>query len=391
MQQNPMPAIEGSTAEVKTTFNAGQRGPIALIILFGVFGVGFMTIGVWLLVLQQYRLAVYQPTPATVVSSHVSTHHGRHGTSYWPAITYAYSVGGQSYRSDRVFPAGGMPDFNESAWQTVARYPAGAAITAWYDPAEPGSAFLIHFGSYFPFLFILFPSVFVIVSLDLLASMLRISRTPPPPAPFESGWFRVAEQGTIGGRFRLMATALVLWIIVSIALCLDYYLLKQRVADRYLAILGGIGIVVAALLAYFTWSRWQLCHDFLDAIVQISKPSIHRGDIVQFRVQLPVRRDVEISDLAVGLVCICDARLSTAGKTRYSSAESWSHWNKLMVQRHYAAGSHLEAQEKLALPADANPTTARFGGYPFYRWYIALEVSSPQTAKLRFRYPIVVE
>jgi len=66
-------------------------------------------------------------------------------TSFTPRVTYEYEVNGQRYRSDRLktsdgfFRAGLLPG---SAEAVVARYPAGAQVFVYYNPANPHEAVL---------------------------------------------------------------------------------------------------------------------------------------------------------------------------------------------------------------------------------------------------------
>lgn len=87
----------------------------------------------------------FVPVQATVVSATVYTRVGGrtgHGPSHRPHVVYRYQHAGQDYRADRYFYTGdGWPDADAAA-ATVARYPPGALVEAFVDPADPRNAVL---------------------------------------------------------------------------------------------------------------------------------------------------------------------------------------------------------------------------------------------------------
>jgi hypothetical protein len=64
----------------------------------------------------------------------------RAGKAYWPTIHYRYSVGGTTFSGDRVSfrPSYGRAE----AQDAVARFPAGAPVSIWYRPGDPGESVL---------------------------------------------------------------------------------------------------------------------------------------------------------------------------------------------------------------------------------------------------------
>jgi hypothetical protein len=86
-------------------------------------------------------------TKGTVLSATVQvSHHGssRHES---PLVLYAYQVNGQVFQGQRVrfgdeygrIAVGGT---ETSASNTVARYPSGASVVVYYDPANPANSAL---------------------------------------------------------------------------------------------------------------------------------------------------------------------------------------------------------------------------------------------------------
>ncbi len=65
------------------------------------------------------------------------------GPTYSPTIRYAYDVGGRMYTNARLAFGGVTNDSNPAvAQRAVARYPAGAIVQVYYNPANPQDAVL---------------------------------------------------------------------------------------------------------------------------------------------------------------------------------------------------------------------------------------------------------
>jgi hypothetical protein len=59
------------------------------------------------------------------------------GASYYPEIQYAYDVGGQTYQNNRLMFGGAVGGGRAAAQRHVDRYPAGAVVQVYYNPASP--------------------------------------------------------------------------------------------------------------------------------------------------------------------------------------------------------------------------------------------------------------
>jgi hypothetical protein len=102
-------------------------------------GVGAVVGGGYLWVSQNGGIDTYEPVDATVVHSELGS---SDDGSYHAAITYEYTVDGQTYESSNVFPGPGSRSGNDPQG-LVDDHPEGASVTAYYDPANPSAAFLV--------------------------------------------------------------------------------------------------------------------------------------------------------------------------------------------------------------------------------------------------------
>lgn len=90
---------------------------------------------------------LFATAPGTVVESHVVRRQHEDGTyCYAPHICYEYHVAGRRYSSDSLFAfvpsAALLAPTRAEIGMLVARYPAGAAVTIFFDPNDPQQAFL---------------------------------------------------------------------------------------------------------------------------------------------------------------------------------------------------------------------------------------------------------
>ena len=83
-------------------------------------------------------------TTGTVLMSSVQSKHTGRSHSYYPVVVYVYTVNGQSYQSQRIKAGEQFLNVRVTgqAQATVARYPIGATVTVYYDPANPSECAL---------------------------------------------------------------------------------------------------------------------------------------------------------------------------------------------------------------------------------------------------------
>ena len=146
--------------------------------LFAGFSSIFLVFGGGMAWHQEQRLKSAQKIPAVIDTSVVESRSGgKGGTTYSPKITFHYRVAGTDYHSEDVYPITSSSGADE-AEAIVQQFRPGHEVTAWYDSSNPGSAFLVHQCSFFPYIFMLFPMVHITagLSIALLAGTLPLQR-----------------------------------------------------------------------------------------------------------------------------------------------------------------------------------------------------------------------
>ncbi len=114
-----------------------------LFVLAGVGGYAWL----WLGSLQVFRRRTWSCVPGTVLRSQVVRRTGPDDpqtATYEARIEYEYAVGDRTLRGRTICSRGGELDapLRQRAEQRCLRYPVGAEVDVFYDPAEPGKACL---------------------------------------------------------------------------------------------------------------------------------------------------------------------------------------------------------------------------------------------------------
>ncbi|MGE7473017.1 DUF3592 domain-containing protein [Bosea sp. NPDC003192] len=122
-------------------FAGTTMGNIALIALPMVVMVGAMILNA---VLKVRRASSWAQAPGRVIRSHMAVRRPPEGNEIGtvvnvPAVTYSFAVKGVTYQGTRV-SLGNIS--GKYAQEALARYPAGAYVTVYYDPADPSDCVL---------------------------------------------------------------------------------------------------------------------------------------------------------------------------------------------------------------------------------------------------------
>ena len=120
----------------------------------------FSLVGVVMMIVEAERLILWRPVPAVVQASSVEAVRSNKGsTSFRPIVTYQYTVHGRRYASTQVSV---LPVARSYGWaeSMSTRFVPGARTTAYVNPQDPASAYLVHDVSLLPLCITLIPAVF---------------------------------------------------------------------------------------------------------------------------------------------------------------------------------------------------------------------------------------
>ena len=199
---------------------------------------------------QQAESASWPTAPAVITESRVSVEPGADSTTYSADIAYRYTVDGAPYEGDRVrLTLTQSTSDSSDARRVVDRYPAGAEVRVAYDPDDPATSVLepgLSERDAFPFVFL---SIFVSVSLLLIAALLRLAYIAIVLP--EMGFLKRVRAG--GGREHVLLRCMPVWPalfgligVAFVATFVHLLALDARVTETSATITIGVAIVTVA-------------------------------------------------------------------------------------------------------------------------------------------------
>lgn len=107
--------------------------------------VALVLVAVAVKLIEVRRAAAWLPAAGRIVKSGIEARHHRFAgdettVTNIPAVEYEFSAAGRTWRGSRIGIGEDTGGANTEA--TLARYPAGAAVTVYYDPADPSNCVL---------------------------------------------------------------------------------------------------------------------------------------------------------------------------------------------------------------------------------------------------------
>lgn len=126
-------SVRGTSVEV-------TGGTVVLLLV----GLALVTYGGYDYVQQSAAVDDAVPVEATVVETATSQSDGRNGATYHAHVEFTYRYQGTEYTGDQLTPGAVSPSYDSrsEAESAIEPYDAGATVTAYVDPADPGDGFL---------------------------------------------------------------------------------------------------------------------------------------------------------------------------------------------------------------------------------------------------------
>lgn len=381
--------------------SANNRISLLIIgIVFTLMPAIFLAVGGGMAWSQHRRIATGQPVEALVERAEVLAQSGsgrNRRTNYVPSITYRYSVQGREYVSSNTLPLSFSSSNQSWASAIVARYAPGTKATAYYDPANPAEAFLIREYSFFPYIFTVFPGLFLGLGLPMLASGLGLIGTTPAghdaavarPSPAEPGWFELPPaktlRATVLGRF-IGAGAMLVGLLGPA----HYFLVADRPYST--VAFGFVGVYLLVLLIPLAMGihAWSVSRAVGDALVLIDRAVATPGQSLSVHAELPVLRARAEGELRATILCK-RTQVTGSGKHRRTSvAEEFKVEGEAARVDPSAPDAPLVAQLTVELDRFAHPTSPT-GANPRYDWLIVVRGVFAGAPDYRAEFPLRVQ
>lgn len=142
-----------------------------LLVVFGVIGLVMLVYGAYEIFKERRLMANAQPVQATITESNISisrdlTDDGSSGVatfSYAPVVKFRYEFGGDAYEGTMLRPTARVYNSQAAAADELTRFPAGAGVQAFVNPAYPEKAHLLREASRGSVIFVVVGALVLVV------------------------------------------------------------------------------------------------------------------------------------------------------------------------------------------------------------------------------------
>jgi hypothetical protein len=379
---------------------AARGALIAIGLMFTLIPAIFLTVGGGMALSQHRRIVAGLPVEATIDRSEVLARSGtgrNRRASYTPSIAYRYSVQGREYTSQTAMPLEFSSSNRSWAAAIVASYPAGAKATAYYNPTDPADAFLVREYSFFPYIFTVFPGLFLGLGVPMLASGLGLlggpstSKSDPVarPCPTEPGWFELAPVKTLRATVlaRFVGAASMLSGLVGPA---HYFLVADRPYSTLAFAFAGVYAVVLLIPIAMGLHAWFVSRAVGDAVVLIDRPAAAPGAPLSIHAELPLLRARAEGELRASLICTRTLVTGSGKQRRTSTTEEFKAEGQAAPVDPAAPDAPLIAQLTVTLDPFAH-TTSPASANPRYEWVVRVRGVFAGAPDYRADFPLRVQ
>jgi hypothetical protein len=144
---------------------------LTLMVVFGVIGLVMLVYGAYELFVERRLMANAQAVQATITESNVSVsrdlasdgNSGASAFSYAPVVKFRYEFSGRAYEGTMLRPTGRVYNSQAAAANELTRFPAGAGVQAFVNPAYPENAYLLREASRGPVIFVVVGALVLVI------------------------------------------------------------------------------------------------------------------------------------------------------------------------------------------------------------------------------------
>jgi hypothetical protein len=334
---------------------------------------------------RQHRVnQTYLPVDARIVSSTVATHRGSKGSVYYvPEITYAYVVDDTNYQSSRLRAIYVSGD-DQWANDIVSAYRPEKTYKAYYNPARPDEAVLIHTYSFAPY-FAMLTATFCISGIVWVWLALWSYRQREP-VPTDNGMFKLFPQFSVEQHLTIAQVCTAIWYGLG-GLAAAHYLYCAPTPHasqslQKLILFAVVGLIpVGVTLGYYRVTR-----NLGAPLLLLNRPAAAVAQEFKFTISQQARRPIILTSVNVWLHC-----MSVKSKGRNHSERSQLYKEHPIALRNHPlrAGEALELSGALTIPQDS-ATTGRDESRAWIRWDITLQCKIKGGAVYETKFPLTV-
>jgi hypothetical protein len=330
-----------------------------------------------------------KPVHAIMIVSAVPGAPGKGGGTFSPVVRYRYSVDAQTMESTRVWPYRDQMDADE-ARIFLQRFPAGADITAYVDPADPTVAVLVRQYSSMPYwgaagaLLVLWSG-----ARAFLQSAGRSVNKANARTADACGRFLLRANVGLRDGVKQSWLLLLLTGLPMAALAVHLVVVMQPV-QGWGAVFVAFALLMLAGAIIALWWASKASSYIGDPRLSIRPMPLQRGEDFSVNVEVDIYRALPDADVVVHVICLEHALMHTGRFTQF--VKKIVSQKSLHVLNHVtaAAGSVLAGSGVLQFDPAETPASGQRGitMYPRYTWEARVELAG--TRKFVAIFPLEV-
>lgn len=353
---------------------------------FILFPLVFISIGGFQAWQQHHAISTFQPVKAMVTKTDIAENRGSKSTSYTPVVYYTYQLGGKTFHNKRVLPIKISSGYTWAS-NIISLYPSGTTQTAYVDPDNPQDAFLYRKYSFFPYMFIMFPTLFIGIGIGIATGANNKKRYDHKthgneyeliPCMSNTHKLKVAIRANIP-----------LWIIWA-ATVGHYFSVAQKPYPTLPVVVSCVYTAICVGAGVFVWYFHKLSKTLEPPRMSINNHPLVNGQ--DFRVNYKQRARENLMGQAVTLDLICwrSTLHHQGGKTRVRRDKVFEDKRQLKDMFSVRIFDEITATQDFSIPLSEPPTTPNPRGYPRIEWTLKLHVKLQGCPDYRCEYAILV-
>lgn len=262
-----------------------------------------------------------------------------------------------------------------------------------YHPERPGELFMpkaFGFGDYAP-LFLWAPAFALGFGGLFLRRPGRAATALMDRAT--KGWYRVPPKYSIRYRARgAWGVAVVCNALLGLAV-FDYFTGEPRArttsSDVLVCLATLPGVITIGLAVYYAWMARRVG----EPRVSVDAVRVRPGERLAVRVELPLKRELDLEHITVGLTCVRGAFENTGHGPGWRERELYAERVERDVGRRAGAGTRVWCEQRFQVPPDAAPSSLSHAGFagPWIDWYVEVRCHLDNGPDYRGRFPVTVE
>jgi hypothetical protein len=331
----------------------------------------------------QYHVnQTYLPVDARIVSSTVAIHRGDKSVYYVPEITYAYEVNGAYYQSSQLRAVYVSGD-EEWANEIVSGYRPEKTYKAYYNPANPGEAVLIHTYSFKPY-FDMLMAAFCVSGIVCVWLALWFYRKREP-VPADNGMFRLFPQFSVEQHLTLAQVCTAIWYGLGGVAALHYLCCAPTPhasqSLQKLIVFGVMGLIpVGITLRYYRVTRKLTAPQLL-----LNRSAATPGQEFKFTITQQARRELTLTSVNVWLQCMA---VKSKGRHNRESSQLLKEHPIALRNHSLHAGEPFELSGALTIPPGLPPSGRESRGW--ITWTITLQCKIKGGTVYETSFPLTV-